>query len=151
MPSDTAAARPSAAQPPLAPGPGAFQPDFATSPDFFTRMTRLEKGRSGSPHNLVRIYYSKNLEPAVDLSSFDAPVGTVAIKEQDRDGEGGIDNVLDMVKQPTSYDPANHDWLYEVRAPDGTLQESGKNSFCIGCHQGFSATDYLAGTMLHGP
>jgi hypothetical protein len=132
----------------LSAGPGAFAADFASSSDFFTRMNRLEKGRTDSPHGLVRMYYSANIRPVVDQPEFEVPVGTVAIKQQDRDGDGTIDNVLDMIKQPAGFDSENRDWLYEQRAPDGALQDSGKTPFCIGCHKGFASTDYLAGTML---
>ncbi len=147
----SAPARADDAGPPvkLAAGPGAFASDFTSSPDFFTRMSRLEKGRADSPHNIVRIYYSTNIEPVVDERAFTVPVGTVAIKQQDRDADGKIDNVLGMIKQPAGFDSENGDWLYEQRAPGGTLQDSGKTPFCIGCHKGFATTDYLAGTMLH--
>jgi len=146
-----AGGNPEAAAVVVAPGPGAFQADFATSSEFFTRMAKVEKGRSDSPHNLVRIFYSANLKPVITEASFSTSVGTVAIKQQDRNGDGVIENVLAMIKQPAGYDPDNGDWLYEQRAADGTLQNSGKTAFCIGCHQGFSATDFLAGTMLHDP
>jgi hypothetical protein len=88
----------------LSAGPGAFAPDFASSSDFFTRMNRLEKGRTDSPHGLVRMYYSANIRSVVDEPEFEVPVGTVAIKQQDHDGDGTIDNVLDMVKETAGFD-----------------------------------------------
>jgi hypothetical protein len=136
---------------PAADGPGAFSPDFATSPGFFTQMKALRKGLPTSPHNLVQIWYSANLKPLVAMSHFAAPRGTVAIKVQDRDGDGVPENVMVMIKEAAGFDPANGDWSYEQRAVDGTLQQSGKIAFCIGCHTGFPETDDLPGVALHDP
>lgn len=129
------------------PGPGAFAADYATSPRFFTQMKARRKGLASSPHDLVRIYYSKNIEPLVGLASFVAPDGTVAIKEQDMNGDGTVDALKVMIKKPGT-DPQNGDWFYEDRAPDGTLNASGKIDFCVGCHVDFPATSELAGVSL---
>jgi hypothetical protein len=132
-------------------GPGAFSADFATSPGFFTQMKGPRKGLPISPHNLVQIWYSANLKPLVTMTRFTAPKGSVAIKLQDRDGDGVPENIMVMIKQSAGYDPANGDWSYEQRAVDGTLQQSGKNAFCSGCHTGFPATDDLPGVVLRDP
>jgi len=134
--------------PKLAEGPGQFSADYATSPNFFTQMTAPRKGLTASPHGFVQIFYSKNIQPVITKTSFSVPPGTVAIKAQDMDGNGTLDNVLNMVKQAPGFDPDNGDWLYERRQADGTLIDSGKTAFCIDCHTNWSPTDYLAGTTV---
>lgn len=133
---------------PLEDGPGAFDPDFETSAAFFSRTDGLVTSLPESPHTLVRIFYSRNVEPIIDDTAFEAPVGTVAIKQQDRDQDGSIDNVLAMIKRPAGFDSENGDWLYEQRSAAGSLEVSGKTPFCIDCHRDFAATDYLGGTTL---
>ncbi len=124
-------------------GPGAFAPDFETSPDFFTLMAAPVDG--GTIHGTVQIWYSANLRDAIEQGGpFVAPVGSVAIKVQDN----GAEAITAMVKQPPGFDPANGDWSYEQRAIDGTLNSEGPNAFCSDCHVGWSDTDYLAGTTL---
>ncbi len=136
--------------PVLAPGPGAFDPTFATSDAFFTRMSKPAKGLSSSPHNIVQIFYSNDLEPAVGLDHFDAPVGSVAIKTQDQNGDGKIDNIMAMVKQAPGSLPDNGDWLFERYFADGTLDVSGGPTlgFCWSCHSSWPDTSNLAGTSL---
>jgi hypothetical protein len=133
-------------------GPGAFDASFATSPQFFTRMKERKLGRPESPHGRIQIYYSKNLESLVDQPSFEAPEGTVAIKVQDRDGDGAVDGLRVMIKRASGYDPDNGDWYYETRDPKGGLSGAsppGKDAFCVGCHRGYPETDRLAGVALH--
>jgi hypothetical protein len=132
-------------------GPGAFAPDYATSPAFFTQMAGRRRGLTSSPHNLVQIWYSANIRPLVTMTRFTAPVGTVAIKVQDRDGDGTVDNVMVMIKEASGFDSTHGDWSYEQRAPDGTLQDWGKIAYCIQCHTGFDATDGLPGVVLRDP
>ncbi len=111
-------------------------------------MKGRRKGLSSSPHDLVQIYYSKNIEPLVTLPTFVAPEGTVAIKVQDMDGDGNVDALKVMIKKPAGFDPQNGDWSYEDRTPDGALNAAGKIDFCIGCHVGFPATSELPGVVL---
>ncbi len=135
--------------PKLEDGPGAFTLDYATSEAFFTQMTAPRKGLSASPHNIVQIFYSKNIQPVITKTTLSSvPTGTVAIKIQDFDGDGTQDMILDMVKQAPGFDPDFGDWLYERHNLDGTVVSSSADSFCIDCHSTFSQTDYLAGTSV---
>lgn len=137
----------------LAEGPGAFVADFATSEDFVTRMAAPVTG--DSPHGRVQIWYSRNVESLLDLTTFTVPVGTVSIKTS-LDDDGAILNHTVMVKEPAGFDPDNGDWRYEMRGPDGAIATdpdsgepmNGAIAMCIGCHQAAAATDYLAGTGL---
>lgn len=129
--------------------PGAFQPDFKTSGDFFTRMQGLEKGES--PHGTVRIWYSTSLERSLGKADMPAPEGSVSIKEFDMQSDGTLDGFAVMVKREAGYDPENGDWYYEMRDASGNVMTdppAGKTEMCIGCHSAARATDFLAGTTL---
>jgi hypothetical protein len=133
----------------LVEGPGEFAIDYETSPDFFTAMSGPKPG--GSPHGTQQTWYSTNLEPVIDANAFEAPVGTVSIKRFDMDGDGTDDGLAVMIKREAGYDSANADWYYDMRMLDGTIMAdppAGKIAMCIDCHQGYAATDYLAGTKV---
>lgn len=135
-------------------GPGDFDIDFETSPDFFTAMSGPKPG--GSPHGTQQTWYSTNIEPAIDADAFEAPVGTVSIKRYDADGDGEHDGLAVMIKREAGFDAVNRDWSYEMRWLDGSLMAdpqtgqplTGTLAMCIDCHQGYAATDYLAGTKV---
>lgn len=127
-------------------GPGAFDPNYATSDNFFTLMTSPVLGTS--PHAESQIWYSMNILRLIDLDSFTVPIGTTTIKEFDNDGTPGLDGRVVMVKQMPGYDPANNDWYYELRDPSNNVLNSGAIGTCINCHVGWSDTDYLAGTEI---
>jgi hypothetical protein len=136
-------------------GPGEVGAEFASSPDFVTRMSGLQVGLTSSPHQLVQIYYSANIEPVLATDSFGAlPQGTVALKLQSRDGDDVVDQVMLMIKQAPGTDPDHGDWIWEQRRPTTLeLVSSSETStsfrnFCSGCHAGFTTTDWLAGTSL---
>lgn len=140
----------------LVEGPGAFDADFRTSDDFFTLMSGPVAG--ASPHGTVQIWYSTHVRDLIegDSDEFTVPVGTVAIKTGDMEGDGTVDAITVMVKQESGYDPEHQDWLYEMRAVDGALQNdeasgmpmSGTMQMCISCHAAYASRDYLAGTSL---
>ncbi len=139
----------------LSEGPGEVAPDFASSPDFVTRVAGLGMGLSGSPHQLVQIYYSANIEPILAADSFGAvPQGTVAVKLQSRDGDEVVDQVMLMIKKAPGTDPEHGDWVWEQRRPatlelvSSSERTASFRDFCAGCHAGFTATDWLAGTSL---
>ncbi|MGE0325068.1 MAG: cytochrome P460 family protein [Polyangiaceae bacterium] len=142
----------------LEPGPG-FSADFETSDQFFTRMTSPMEGfpnpPASSPHRIVQIYYSKNIEPIISKSSFDElPEGSVAIKKQDRDEDGTVDQVMVMVKGARGSDPSTRDWVFEQHDPSdyslvsSSATDAGFKEFCSGCHVNFEKTDWLRGTSL---
>lgn len=134
----------------LEPGPGAFAVDYATSGEFFTRMTMPRRGLSTSPHGVVQIFYSNNLLPAVSSAHFEAPPGSVAIKAQDQNADGRVDTIQVMIKKDKGYDDLTHDWLFERYFANGKLDVSGGSTlnFCHECHNGFAPTSELAGTGL---
>jgi hypothetical protein len=130
-------------------GPGQFKADFRTSGEFFTLMSGMKQGRS--PHGMVQVWYSNDLEDLIGRPSFTAPVGAVSIKPYEA---GATKGLAVMVKKEPGYDPENGDWLYEMRSADGAVQSrggkpmSGKIAMCIGCHVAAADKDYLAGTDL---
>lgn len=130
------------------PGPGAFDPDFASSSDFFTQMSEPAEGLDSSPHGVVQIYYSTNIEEAITLEEFVAPVGTVALKTQKYD-DGDYGEILVMIKQEPGSLPETDDWLYEVRLANGDVEMSGPSlSWCNDCHAAYEATDGLPGVGI---
>ncbi len=131
-------------------GPGRFDPDFRTSDAFFTLADDLKPALPGSPHGHVRIYYSSNLRLVADEEEFSAPVGSVAIKDQDVDNDGTVDVVMVMIKGAPGSDEDTRDWVYQRRSPSGKLQDEGAPTldFCADCHNGFAATDGLRGFGL---
>ena len=130
-------------------GPGAFQADYRTSSSFYTRMSQMTPGTS--PHGKVQIWYSSNARDILSQSTFEVPVGTVAIKPFDGDADGTTDGIAVMVKKVAGYDATHNDWYYEMRDAAGVLMTEpapGPNAMCSGCHAAASAKDYLAGTAL---
>ncbi len=130
-------------------GPGDFKADYRTSSQFFTMMAAPALGTS--PHGVSQIWYSSNIKSLVTQASFTAPEGTVVVKEFDMTGDGTKKGLAVMVKKPKGYDTANGDWYYDMRDTTGTVMPdppAGKIAMCIGCHGGYKATDYLAGTKL---
>ncbi|MEZ4444838.1 MAG: hypothetical protein R3B72_37530 [Polyangiaceae bacterium] len=127
------------------PGPGSYQPDYATSSDYFTRMS--QPADSGSVHGTVRIWYSANIMDLPTDGPFTVPEGTVAVKEEYNASNQVFIKVV-MIKQAAGYDPANNDWYYEARNPDDTIANDpvpGKPNLCISCHSDGAITDYLLG------
>lgn len=144
--------------PALDPGPGAFAMDFETSGEFVSAMSEIgPSDASNSPHGDIRIWYSANIESLLGLGAFSAvPEGTVAIKEQDQTDppDGEPDQLMIMIKLAAGSSPETGDWLFEQRDPmTGDLVTSSDDdaafrSTCNGCHQGFPATDRLAGMQV---
>jgi len=142
--------------PSLDAGPGAADASYEDSANFVTRMQAPRRGLSTSPHGVIRIYYSRNLSPILDRTSFGAlPEGSVAIKKQDRDRDGVFDQVMVMIKGAAGSDPEYDDWTWEQHDPvtfalvTSSQTDASFRDFCAGCHRGFSKTDWLAGTALH--
>jgi hypothetical protein len=142
-------------EPALADGPGSADAGFEHSPLFLTHMRQAMTGLPSSPHGIVQIFYSSNIEPILGRASFAAlPTGTLALKKQDRDGDGVVDQIMVMVKRPAGTQPDYGDWTWEQRDPatfdlvTSSVTDSGFGDFCAGCHRGFPATDWLAGTAL---
>ncbi|MGE0175026.1 MAG: hypothetical protein AB7T49_19690 [Oligoflexales bacterium] len=126
-------------------GPGKFAADFKQN-GFFSLMSEKIPGKS--PHGKVKIWYSNNIRSLIDQGSFEAPVGTVSIKEFENEEGTGL---AIMIKKDRGYDGKNRDWYYEMRGSNGELMQEpapGKVAMCIGCHSAASATDYLAGTKF---
>lgn len=69
---------------------------------------------------------------------------TVSVKES-YGAERGPINRLYVMKKIKGYDSANGDWFYAVMSTEGVPSQKGKVSFCISCHAGAKAKDYLFG------
>lgn len=118
----------------------------------YVRVRWPSCARKDSPHGMQQVWYSANIRELVELPSFAAPEGTVAIKRFDMEGDGTDDGLAVMIKKPAGYDPANNDWYYDMRMLDGSIMPeppAGKIQMCIDCHKGSTATDYLSGTKVN--
>jgi hypothetical protein len=130
---------------PLDPGPGAFDPDFETSQAFFTQMSEPAVGlEDASPHGVVQIWYSINLQPATEMDTFEASEGSVAIKTQQYE-DGAYTEILVMIKEAEETTPSRNDWRFEVRTAEGELVGPSDPDFCADCHNAFSDHGGLAG------
>jgi hypothetical protein len=131
------------------PGPERFIKEFEKKETAFTLMARMTDG--ASPHKKVRVWYSSNIKELVDKDEFAVPVGTVAMKPFDNDGQEGVDGIAVMIKKEPNFDPENGDWYYEMRDKDGNLlaqPPAGRVKMCIECHKAGAAKDYLLGTQM---
>lgn len=144
-----------AAEPALADGPGSAEVGFESSPSFVTRMRKPMVGLPSSPHGIVQIFYSSNIEPILGKESFSVlPRGTISLKKQDRDGDGTVDQIMVMVKDPAASSAEYGEWVFEQRDPTtlelvtSSAKDSAFGDFCAGCHRDFPATDWLGGTGL---
>jgi len=133
----------------LTEGPGAFSADYKTSEAFFTLMAGPHDGNS--PHGVSQIWYSANIRPLVGETSFQVPVGTVAIKEFDMMGDGTEVGLAVMIKREFGFDADNGDWYYDMRDLAGNVMadpEPGAIPMCVGCHTAAAGMDYLPGFSL---
>jgi len=136
-------------------GPGAFATDYATSQNFFSRMSQPAAGRS--PHGRVRIFYSSNMHSVIDPEKnfTDAPMGSVAIKRYE------MTNTVDdrcqpnpglavMVKEGVTQGSATRGWRFEIRTATGALLPNCDTTIrsCQQCHQQATQTDWLKGTLI---
>ncbi len=125
-------------------GPGAFDPDYETSSEFFTR---IEEPMPSNIHAMQRTWYSSNLADLPLTGPFTVPEGSVAIKAE-YDADGNNFTTVVMIKREAGYDPDGNDWYYEVRNPDGSQADSpapGRVALCSGCHKDGADTDFLLG------
>ena len=53
-----------------------------------------------------------------------------------------------MVKHEKGFASKFGDFSFEARDPDGKNPSAQSGTFCFGCHQGYAAAGYLAGTKL---
>ncbi len=133
-----------AGEPPREPGPGAFDPDFETSADFFTQMDGPTD--AGSVHGEMQIWYSVNLRDLLVEEKFAAPEGSVAIKRQTEPSGAVVYNA--MVRLADGDSPDGEDWRWEQRDDALTVTLEGAVGFCVDCHVGYPDRDLLAGTEI---
>lgn len=93
------------------------------------------------PHNnLLTVQLSQNAEDAINRKAGVFPPGAFITK----DLHGPDQNLMlsyVMLKIP-GFDPANNDWFYSTRRPDGSFGASGAVAGCIGCHARSKVNDY---------
>jgi hypothetical protein len=130
-------------------GPGAFKADFESSKMFFTNMSEPKVGLDGSPHGVMRIHYSTNIQELIMKETFTAPTGTVAVKTQGYEA-GEYKDILVMIKKAKGTLPDAGDWFFEVRDPEGKLVQGDQKelAFCAECHSHFPETDWLPGVGI---
>ncbi len=93
------------------------------------------------PHNnLLTVQLSPNAEDAVNRKPGSFPAGAVITKDLHGPDQTLLLSYL-MMKLP-GFDPANNDWFYSTRRPDGSFGASGAVAGCINCHARSKANDY---------
>ncbi len=136
-------------------GPGAFVTDYATSPNFYSRMAQPAAGRS--PHGRVRIFYSTNMHSVLDpeRNFTEAPVGSVAIKRYEmtnsvNDRCQPNPGLAVMIKEAAAQGSATRGWRFEIRSATGALIPNCDTTIrsCQQCHQQGGQTDWLRGTLI---
>lgn len=124
-----------------------FSPNKRAEKYFTTYLNGPVQGES--PHGKVQIYYPLTIEDMVGSKDITVPVGTVAVKVFDNDGNEGPDGLAIMIKQKAGYDPDGNDWYYELKNNTGATIDGKKGivAACKGCHgaDGGKDFDYLKG------
>jgi hypothetical protein len=90
------------------------------------------------------------IDPAVDGSKVQVPVGTIIVREV-HDAQGGVAKLTMMAKGPPGYNPDLGDWWFCVADAEGEpLVEdgevlAGRMPQCWSCHDERGADDFLFG------
>lgn len=92
----------------------------------------------------VKTYLDATAFDAYTNKSFPYADQTVSVKESHGSANGPIERLY-VMKKIKGYDSTNGDWFYAVMSTDGVASQKGKVSFCISCHTGAKAKDYLFG------
>lgn len=135
--STPAAGTPLATGGPAEPDPKAIFASFKTDPNFVKVNTAPIK--SGPHMGDVDIYVDKANAAKFKGMGASAPDGMTVVKQSVQDAQRHY-----LMKKIKSYDPDNNDWYYANTKADGQVEMTGKPQMCIGCHQGYKATDFLA-------
>jgi hypothetical protein len=104
---------------------------------------------------LVDVYASPDAEAAYRAIDFGAaptgapplPVGALVVKAM-YDDRGAPSVLTVMYKKAKGYDPKGGDWWYGRLGLDGSPTAPayvGKVDFCVACHAGARATDFVWG------
>jgi len=87
---------------------------------------------------------------AIAAKSGTMPAGAMIIKENYMPDRTLAATTL-MYKVP-GFDPANNDWFWSTRMPDGTIANEGKVGACSGCHKLSAGNDYVyVGSITPAP
>lgn len=92
----------------------------------------------------VKTFLDKTAFEAYTNKQFPYADQSVSVKESHASESGPI-NRLYVMKKIKGYDSTNGDWFYAVMSTEGVASQQGKVSFCISCHTGAKAKDYLFG------
>jgi len=95
-----------------------------------------------APHaQLLTAYLNPVAREAIEKRAGVLPAGSMVMKEAH--GPGGQHTLSYIMYKIAGFDPANGDWYYSTRRPDGSLGTSGAVAGCINCHARSRANDYL--------
>lgn len=113
-----------------------FRQNFALVPG----KTQLYQGIA--PHmQLLTAYLNPVAQQAIASKAGTMPAGSMVMKEAH--GPGGQHTLSYIMYKIPGFDPANGDWYYSTRRPDGGLGASGAVAGCISCHTRSRANDFL--------
>jgi hypothetical protein len=92
--------------------------------------------------NATALGVYESIDPALANPAGPFPEGTLVVKRN----EAKPPFLTAMYKAKAGYDPAHADWWYGRLNEDGTSTGyTGKVDFCIACHSGRAAEDYVFG------
>jgi len=119
---------------------------FLTRQNYRQNYSLIEgKGQlySGIPphNNLLTVQINDAARTAVANKAGAFPAGSIVTKN----AHGPERNLLleYVMFKIRGFDPANNDWFYSTRRPDGTFGASGAVAGCFNCHSRAKANDYV--------
>lgn len=94
------------------------------------------------PHNnLLTVQTNATAQSAIERKAGSFPGGSIITKNAHGPDRNLVLEYV-MMKIP-GFDPANNDWFYSTRRPDGSFGASGAVAGCFGCHSRAKANDYV--------
>lgn len=95
-----------------------------------------------APHALLlTVHLNPVARQAIEAKAGSMPAGSMVLKEGH--GPGGMLNISYIMYKVLGFDPANNDWYYSTRRPDGSIASAGAVAGCISCHARAKESDYL--------
>lgn len=118
--------------------------DYAT----FQRVTdapyKSQHGLADAVHVWVPADLAAAYAAVADGTAPDYGPGALLVKEH-LDAEGAHDGLTVMWKGPEGYAPESEDWWWGRIDAEGVLAEGGQVGYCVSCHAGATATQYVFG------
>ncbi|MDW7709262.1 MAG: cytochrome P460 family protein [Deferrisomatales bacterium] len=94
------------------------------------------------PHGvLLTTYVNGAALGAIEGKKGTMPAGAIVVKENYMPDKTLA--AVTVMYKVQGYNPAGGDWFWAKYAPDGKVDEEGKEGMCLGCHSRVADNDYL--------